>query len=171
MRNAVIPFDPFSGAVFAYTTSVLAIGPFVILLKRKCTGLRGIEPDHGMKTHQNLLPFNLYPPSTFSAFNFILTTSLPLPVSLIANAPICSPEISGGRYFSYQPPRQPSEPKSLISSLPSAFRSPTYESGSHRDCCEHHMTAQHSPTRLTTPPSLTSAGSNRVQGPSILDRL
>src|ERR1700722_14355573 len=29
--NVVIPFDPLSGSVFAYTTSVDAMGPFVIL--------------------------------------------------------------------------------------------------------------------------------------------
>jgi hypothetical protein len=29
--NVVIPLDPFSGAVFAYTTNVDAMGPFVIL--------------------------------------------------------------------------------------------------------------------------------------------
>ena len=29
--NAVMPFDPFSGSVFAYTTNVDAMGPFVIL--------------------------------------------------------------------------------------------------------------------------------------------
>lgn len=29
--NVVIPFEPFSGADFAYTTSVDAVGPFVIL--------------------------------------------------------------------------------------------------------------------------------------------
>ncbi len=29
--NAVIPFEPFSESVLAYTTNVSAIGPFVIL--------------------------------------------------------------------------------------------------------------------------------------------
>ena len=31
MINAVMPFEPASGAVFAYTTKVDATGPFVIL--------------------------------------------------------------------------------------------------------------------------------------------
>ena len=31
--NVVMPLDPFSGAVFAYTTSVDAMGPFVILVR------------------------------------------------------------------------------------------------------------------------------------------
>lgn len=31
IMNVVIPFDPFSGSVFAYTMSVDAIGPLVIL--------------------------------------------------------------------------------------------------------------------------------------------
>ena len=35
--NVVIPFDPFSGSVFAYTTSVDAMGPFVILECEKYT--------------------------------------------------------------------------------------------------------------------------------------
>ena len=34
IMKAVIPFEPFSGSVLAYTTNVEATGPFVILLRR-----------------------------------------------------------------------------------------------------------------------------------------
>jgi len=34
MMNVVIPLDPFSGDVFAYTTRVDAVGPLVILCHR-----------------------------------------------------------------------------------------------------------------------------------------
>lgn len=60
-----------------------------------------MSADSGVRnnTRQNLLPLSLNPPFTFSAFNDMLTTSLPLPVSLIARAPIFSPLMRSGRYF------------------------------------------------------------------------
>lgn len=56
--NVVIPFDPFVGSVFAYTSSVEASGPFVILQadqKISCCPCR-IPTKPQRKTHQNLFP-------------------------------------------------------------------------------------------------------------------
>lgn len=51
--KAVIPLDPFSGAVFAYTTSVDATGPFVILSNppQKSSYEYNLQP-HGGVTNQ-----------------------------------------------------------------------------------------------------------------------
>lgn len=57
-----MPFDPFSGEVFAYTTSVDADGPLVILSKKTQCQLDGRIMQADQNTDQNLLPFNLYPP-------------------------------------------------------------------------------------------------------------
>lgn len=112
--NAVIPLDPFSGSVFAYTTKVDAMGPFVILVILRqyfATPMAAVstlvvrapivEILVNPTTHQNLFPFNLYPPFTLSALVRMLTTSLPLPVSLIARLPTCFPEIKSGKYFAF----------------------------------------------------------------------
>jgi hypothetical protein len=45
------------------------------------------------------VPLSTYPPSTFSAVVFMLTTSEPAECSDMASAPICSPLIRPGRYF------------------------------------------------------------------------
>jgi hypothetical protein len=78
--KAVMPFYLSSGLVLAYTTSTSASGPLVIHI---------------------LVPFNTYLFPFFVAYNFIEVTSDPAPGSDIAKAPICSPEQSFGRYFSF----------------------------------------------------------------------
>jgi hypothetical protein len=85
---AVIPLDPFSGDVLAYTTSVSATGALVILysdlqVRHHCM-IKKVDTD------QNLFPSSIQPPSFFVAFSFIETTSEPAPGSDIARAPICS---------------------------------------------------------------------------------
>mmetsp|Transcript_15286 Transcript_15286/g.37815 ORF Transcript_15286/g.37815 Transcript_15286/m.37815 type:complete len:250 (-) Transcript_15286:355-1104(-) len=81
MMNAVMPCEPASGSVLAYTTSTSASGPLVI---------------------QNLLPLSTYAPSSRRvARSFIDTTSLPEPGSLMASAPTCSPAMSFGRYLAF----------------------------------------------------------------------
>jgi hypothetical protein len=47
MMKAVIPFEPFSGDVLAYTTSVEAVGPFVILNEENVK----VEKSHTLAGH------------------------------------------------------------------------------------------------------------------------
>ena len=74
IKNAVMPCAPPSGCVFAYTTSVSAIVPFV---------------------HHILVPLSTNTPLRASARQRMPTTSDPAPGSLIASAPTCSPAVEG----------------------------------------------------------------------------
>lgn len=94
--KVVMPFEPFSGSVLAYTSNVEAFGAFVIQnllpvaspsVQMHASGLAENEP----------LSMYLLPP--FFAVVFMLTTSLPEPGSDMASEPTALPAMRSGKYF------------------------------------------------------------------------